>query len=171
VDRGWAGAAVIWQASIDGRLESCITASSLTDIYYISRRLVGEQAARETVRKCLDVLTILTVDSETLEQAHALAVADFEDALQISAAQRNGLNALVIQWPPGSDLGKRMTILDNPHRLRSFGVLLISPGYALIGKESAGLNKHFQRSDRPRGPNVSAFGRRVGNGDPRGGRR
>jgi len=94
-----AGAEAIWQASIDGRLESCITASSLTDIYYISRRLVGEQAARETVRKCLDVLTILTVDKETLEQAHALAVADFEDALQISAAQRNGLNALVTRDP------------------------------------------------------------------------
>ena len=54
-----ARAEAIWQASIHGRLESCITASSLTDIYYISRRLVGEQAARETVQKCLDVLTTL----------------------------------------------------------------------------------------------------------------
>jgi predicted nucleic acid-binding protein len=94
-----AEADAIWQASVDDRLESCITTSSLTDIYYISRRLVGEQAAREAVRKCLDVLTILTVDKDTLEQAHALAVADFEDALQVSAAARNGLDALVTRDP------------------------------------------------------------------------
>ena len=31
-----AEAEVVWQASTDGRLESCATASSLTDIYYIS---------------------------------------------------------------------------------------------------------------------------------------
>jgi predicted nucleic acid-binding protein len=96
-----AGAQAIWQASIDGGLESCITASSLTDIYYISRRLVGAQAARHTVRTCLDSLSIMTVDKETLEQAYALPVNDFEDALQMAAAVRNGLTALVSRDPSG----------------------------------------------------------------------
>jgi|GEM_PF-4363418 len=41
---GWpAEASVLWQASADGRLGSCVTASSLTDTYYISRRLKGKR--------------------------------------------------------------------------------------------------------------------------------
>ena len=92
-------AEAVWQASLDGRLESCITASSLTDIYYIGRRLVGGQAAREALRKCLDVLTILPVDEETLEAAYALTASDFEDGLQIASAVRHGAEAIVTRDP------------------------------------------------------------------------
>ena len=94
-----ADAEVIWQASVDGQLESCVTASSLTDIYYISRRLVGGQAARQAVRECLNVLTVLPVDKETLEQSYSLDANDFEDAVQISTAARNGLNAIITRNP------------------------------------------------------------------------
>lgn len=94
-----AEAEAIWQASLDGSLESCITASSLTDIYYIGRRLVGDQAAREAVRKCLDVLTVVPVDEETLEAAYALSAGDFEDALQIASAMRNDVEAIVTRDP------------------------------------------------------------------------
>jgi predicted nucleic acid-binding protein len=94
-----AEAEAIWQASLDGRLESCITASSLTDIHYIGRRLTGDPAAREAVRKCLDALTVLPVDEETLEAAYALSAGDFEDALQIAAAIRNDVEAIVTRDP------------------------------------------------------------------------
>jgi predicted nucleic acid-binding protein len=36
-----AAASMIWQAGLDGRLTSYITASSLTDIYYIVRKTAG----------------------------------------------------------------------------------------------------------------------------------
>src|SRR5260370_42494702 len=86
-----AEAEAIWQASMDGRLVPCISASSLTDIYYISRRLVGREQARQAVRQCLDVLVILSTDSDTLEQAYAFQANDFEDGLQIASAARNGI--------------------------------------------------------------------------------
>jgi hypothetical protein len=70
-------------------------ASSLTDIYYISRRLVGREKARAIVRSCLDRLTVLPVDRALLEDAFGLAAPDFEDALQIALAQRGSLDAIV----------------------------------------------------------------------------
>ncbi len=94
-------AEVIWQASVDERLIACLTASSLTDIYYIGRRLVSASAARQAVRQCLDCLRLLLVDRDVLEQAYALPTVDFEDALQIAAAVRHGADAIVARDASG----------------------------------------------------------------------
>lgn len=96
-----ADAEAVWQATAEGRLTACITASSLTDIYYISRRLASVSSARQVVRRCLDCLELLPVDGEMLEQAYALETADFEDALQIAAAMRGRLDAIVTRDPSG----------------------------------------------------------------------
>jgi predicted nucleic acid-binding protein len=91
----------IWQASQDGRLETCITASALIDIYYITRKLVGGTQARQVVRDCLDALTILPVDEAALEQAYETGTADLEDALQIACAARASLDAIITRDPAG----------------------------------------------------------------------
>jgi predicted nucleic acid-binding protein len=90
-----ASASAIWQASADGRLISCITASSLTDIFYIVSKASGVAAARQAVRDCLDILVIVPVDQTDLEAAWASSIPDFEDALQIVCAVREGLAAVV----------------------------------------------------------------------------
>ena len=41
-----ADAEAVWQAAANGRLTACITASSLTDVYYISRRLTSASSPR-----------------------------------------------------------------------------------------------------------------------------
>ena len=51
----------IWQASRDGRLSSHVSASSITDVYYISRRLTNPENARNIVRRCLDELRVVAV--------------------------------------------------------------------------------------------------------------
>jgi predicted nucleic acid-binding protein len=94
-------AAVIWEASADGRLSGCVTASAMTDIYYIARKLSGADAARRAVRQCLDSFVILAMDRDDLEAAYASSVADPEDALQIACAARHGLDALVTRDPAG----------------------------------------------------------------------
>lgn len=96
-----AEAEAIWQANTAGRLAACVTASSLTDIYYISRRLGSEAVARSAVRECLERLELLAVDRETLEHAYGYATADFEDAVQIASAVRNALDAIVTRDPGG----------------------------------------------------------------------
>jgi predicted nucleic acid-binding protein len=94
-------ASVIWQAHLDGRLVGCVTASSLTDIYYISKRFVGIDGARGVVRSCLNTLNTLDVDRAALEEAYELETVDFEDALQIVLAARHRLDAIVTRDPRG----------------------------------------------------------------------
>lgn len=85
----------IWQSAQVGRIEACITASALTDMFYITRRLKDEGTARQVVRRCLDVLTILPVTKALLEAAYLLPTSDFEDALQEACAGANGLDAII----------------------------------------------------------------------------
>jgi predicted nucleic acid-binding protein len=91
----------IWQAGMDGRLEACITASSLTDLFYIARRLKDEATARQAIRSCLDNLTILPVDNSVLETAYQLPISDYEDAVQPGCAAGNRMDALVTRDPAG----------------------------------------------------------------------
>lgn len=96
-----AEADAIWQANTAQRLTACVTASSLTDVYYISRRLISEPVAQSAVRQCLDHLELLAVDREVLEEAYGLAAADFEDGVQIASAVRNALDAIITRDPSG----------------------------------------------------------------------
>ena len=90
-----ADAQSVWDAADDGRLECCLVASSLTDVFYIARKLVGEASARTIVRNCLDTLSILNVDAKTLEEAYARPESDYEDALQIAVATLNSVDAII----------------------------------------------------------------------------
>ena len=92
----WAAdAAACWKASDEGRIMGCLTASTLTDIFYISRKLQGIDIARDAVRICLDAFAICIVDRQALEQAIDLPSDDFEDNLQSSAPHLR-------DWTPSS---------------------------------------------------------------------
>jgi predicted nucleic acid-binding protein len=90
-----AEATAIWQAVDAGRLEGFVSASAMTDLYYIARKLAGEPAARNVVRACLEHLTVVAVDAGLLRQADALPIPDFEDALQVACAAAHALDAIV----------------------------------------------------------------------------
>jgi predicted nucleic acid-binding protein len=85
----------IWDAAVHGHLDCCLAASSLTDIYYISRKLVGPVQAKSIIGACLDALTLLPVDHDIARLAAARPEADFEDAVQVVIAAVNGVDALV----------------------------------------------------------------------------
>ena len=96
MDSGGRGAA---QADADGRLESHVSASAITDIFYISRRLVGPKRARVIVRTCLDRLKVLAVNRDLLDAAERRSGSDFEDDLQIVCAADAPLGAIVTRNP------------------------------------------------------------------------
>lgn len=85
----------IWRATAAGELVALVTASALTDVYYVSRRLDGQRRARDVIRECLDTLVILPVDHAILAAAFARNGTDFEDDVQIASAQAHGLDAIV----------------------------------------------------------------------------
>jgi predicted nucleic acid-binding protein len=107
----WAvDAAACWKASDEGRIMGCLTASTLTDIFYIPRKLRGIDIARDAVRICLDAFAICTVDRQALEQAIDLPADDFEDNLQIVCATLAGLDAIITRDKDGFQ-GSTLTVL------------------------------------------------------------
>jgi predicted nucleic acid-binding protein len=96
-----AEAGAIAEASADGRIEAHVCASSITDVFYISRRLVGIERARRVVRACLDTLQVVSVTRELLVAADQRGGRDYEDNLQVECAIAARLDAIVTRDPRG----------------------------------------------------------------------
>ena len=96
-----ADSAACWQASDDGEILACLTASALTDIFYIARKQKGLNVARDAIRLCLDAFAICSIDRRALEEATDLPGDDFEDNLQITCATLAGLDAIVTRDKDG----------------------------------------------------------------------
>jgi predicted nucleic acid-binding protein len=96
-----AEARAIWDAHLRYRISAHITATSLTDIFYVSRRLRDRGKAWLAVGACLDQLYILPVDLPVLQSAARIGDGDFEDHLQIAASVAAHLDAIVTRDPSG----------------------------------------------------------------------
>ncbi len=59
----------LWQVHRDNRVEACITATTLTDVFYVSRRQLGLDAAWRSIHACLDSLPVIPVDYTLLRYA------------------------------------------------------------------------------------------------------
>lgn len=94
-------AELIMQESRNGSLRTIAASHSITTIFYIARRLVGNEKAKTCIHLCLEVLEIQCVDKEILESAYNMNGPDFEDSVQIAAALRSGVDAIVTRDPAG----------------------------------------------------------------------
>ena len=88
-------AVVLWQAKLDGQFAAYVTATSLTDIFYITRRYAGSEKAWQAVHSCLDQLSVIPVGIDELRLATTLNGNDFEDNLQIACAISRRLDSIV----------------------------------------------------------------------------
>lgn len=91
----FAQAAVLWNTARNRTILCYASASSITDIYYISDQLLRRHPisgldARQVVRQCLDNLSIVGVNSWDLERAYKIGGKDFEDDLQRVCAESCG---------------------------------------------------------------------------------
>ena len=98
----WVAAAqAVWRAHDEGLITAFVSASSMTDVYYIVRRLAGAELAREAIRTCIATFEICTVDRAVLVDADRLPGRDFEDNVQIACAVLAALDAIVTRDPRG----------------------------------------------------------------------
>jgi predicted nucleic acid-binding protein len=87
---------LLFQAIDCDRLVGYVTATTLTDIFYIARKHTGSiEQARQAISEILTVIAICPVNREVLEAAFASELTDFEDAVQIACAIAQGLDAIV----------------------------------------------------------------------------
>jgi predicted nucleic acid-binding protein len=88
-------ARAIIAACVTGRAMGVVTASAVTDIYYILRKTVGRQTALSHILLLLETFEIAEVGKRDLHHALKLPMADFEDALAATCAQRLKADAIV----------------------------------------------------------------------------
>ena len=75
-------AALIFGLSKNKFIKSYISASSITDIFYIAQKELGRSVAKETVKTLLKTFYPATVKDGDIFQALELDWEDFEDSLQ-----------------------------------------------------------------------------------------
>ena len=89
-------AELLFQAIDSGHVVGYVTATTLTDIFYIARRYTGSlEQARQAISETLTSMVICPVNRAVLESALASGLTDFEDAVQIACAVAQELDAVV----------------------------------------------------------------------------
>jgi predicted nucleic acid-binding protein len=95
-------AEMLFQSIDVGEIVGYVTATTLTDIFYISRRHTRSvEQARQAVSEILTAMMICPVDRVVLESAFNSGLADFEDAVQIFSAANQGSEAIVTRDTQG----------------------------------------------------------------------
>lgn len=77
------------------KITGSITATTVTDIYFISKKEKGHLEAIQFINNLIKVVDVIGVDKEVIVNALFLKIFDFEDAVQISAAEFNEINTII----------------------------------------------------------------------------
>ena len=107
-----------------GRIDSFVSAITVTDVMYILRKHIPPNLVRETVQILLLIVDVAHILKSDIKSAFTSGMKDYEDAVQASCAERMKADFIVT------------------HNLKDFAassVPAISPGYALDIIESAQL--------------------------------
>lgn len=103
----------VLQLCESGRVQGFLSASSVTDIFYLVRRqLHSIDLAYQALGAVLDIVQVLTVTNKDVLRAYAQRASDFEDCLLSVCAKANGCDAIVTR---------------NKKDFASFGLQLLAP--------------------------------------------
>ncbi|MCG5061053.1 MAG: PIN domain-containing protein [Limnoraphis sp. WC205] len=80
-----------------GEVQGYVSATTVTDIFYISKKAKGTLIAKQAIIRILTTLEVCAVNRKILEAAIASNSDDFEDAVQLACAVSEGLDAIVTQ--------------------------------------------------------------------------
>lgn len=114
-------AELLFQKIDSGRVVGYVTATTLTDIFYISRRHTRSiEQARQAVLEMLTAMVICPVNRAVLESAFGSGLADFEDAIQIACAIAQRLDAILTRDTQGF-LSSSLPVLSIHELLQRLG--------------------------------------------------
>jgi predicted nucleic-acid-binding protein len=77
------------------QVQGYVSGHAVTNIFYILRRQIGSEAARELLSRLLQRLQVASVTDEVIRQALQSSIVDFEDAVTSAAANIAGLEIIV----------------------------------------------------------------------------
>ena len=77
-----------------------VTASAITDIYYIANKQMKDRdAVRDLLKRLLMIVSVAAVSEREIQNALNLAWGDFEDSVQYSVALLNEMDGIVTRNP------------------------------------------------------------------------
>ena len=85
----------IVEACARGDYTGYVSAITPLNAFYVARRLMGTQPAREMVGRLLQLFDVCPLDRGALRAAYASGQADLEDAAQVAAAVAMGMDVIV----------------------------------------------------------------------------
>lgn len=109
-------AAAIWEANDYGRLDAYVSAITPVNVFYIARKIKGAEKARQAVAELLSAIRVCPMDHAIFQTALSLALADYEDAVQLASAMANQLDVLITRNLEDYK-GAAMTVLSPPEFL------------------------------------------------------
>jgi predicted nucleic acid-binding protein len=82
-----------------GQIEGYISASTISDLYYLIRKQKGRDLTIEFLQEILTFCQIATVNQDAIRMAFKTNFQDFEDSIQYSTAVVNKLDAIITRNP------------------------------------------------------------------------
>jgi predicted nucleic acid-binding protein len=89
---GSAGVFVMAEKKI---INGYITASAITDIFYIAQKQLGKKTVKEAIKRMLNVFSPATVTDDNIYQALDLEWEDFEDSVQFIVGEGLSVDYIV----------------------------------------------------------------------------
>jgi predicted nucleic acid-binding protein len=86
----YAAAARLIDRVESGEVEAFVSAISFNNIFYLARKHMGVDGARNLLRELRKLCKIVPLDENVLDQAIVLTINDYEDAIQAVSAGRVG---------------------------------------------------------------------------------
>jgi len=101
-----AGPKALVNLADEKRFIGYISASAVTDIFYISQKKLGKKAAKEAIKQLLQIYHPATVTDEDIYKALDLTWDDFEDSVQFTVGEGLSVDYIVTRntqdFSPGS---------------------------------------------------------------------
>jgi predicted nucleic acid-binding protein len=89
----------VWSLAESGQVTGLIASVSVTNIYYIVRKLSDHRTAMKAMVELRGIFTFAACDSQVMSQAIDARMPDFEDAVQYFSALHAGADVLVTRNP------------------------------------------------------------------------
>lgn len=89
-------AKAIFYLLADNKINACITANTVTDIYYLMHKATHDSdKTNELIQKLLDFVDVIDVNKDDITNALCGNIKDFEDAVLNFSAKRNHFDIIV----------------------------------------------------------------------------
>jgi predicted nucleic acid-binding protein len=94
------------------KIDASISANTVTDIYYIVKKIKGNKIGIEIISDLLSFMGVTKIDKLTLEDALKISFNDYEDAILNVSAENNNMEYIVTRNK--KDFGKSKLKIVSP---------------------------------------------------------